>query len=202
MGSEIARLLLLAAATLTVTACDAGDKGKTATPQASAGFGAASAAADNSAKINSIDRSHAGTVAPTVAFERKPGIKTSLAAFKGQRVLVNLWATWCAPCIAEMPALDTLAAAQKGKLTVLPISQDMEGWKAVNGFFKPGKFKTLQPVLDQPGSFAEAMKARGLPMSVLYDDKGREVWRVAGTLKWGSPEVMAAVLNAKRSSRA
>jgi len=48
-------------------------------------------------------------------------------------------------------------------------------------------------MLDQPGSFAEALKARGLPMSVPYDAQGREVWRVAGTLKWGSPEVLAAL---------
>jgi thiol-disulfide isomerase/thioredoxin len=143
--------------------------------------------------INSIDRSQAGTPAPKLMFEVTPGKKTSLAAFKGRRVLVNLWATWCAPCIAEMPDLDRLAAAKGAKLLVIPLSQDMEGWQAVNKFFKPGKFKTLKPMLDQPGSFAEKIGARGLPMSVLYDEKGREVWRVAGTLKWGSAEVSAAL---------
>ncbi len=196
MGSEIARLLLIGGAMTIVTACDGGEKGNTPAPQASAMYGAASAATATAVKgaaINSIDRSFAGTPAPAVAFERKPGAKTSMAAFRGKRVLVNLWATWCAPCIAEMPALDTLAAARAGKLVILPISQDMEGWQAVNGFFKPGKFKTLQPMLDQPGSYAEALKARGLPISVLYDEKGREVWRVAGTLKWNSPEVAAAL---------
>ena len=92
-----------------------------------------------------------------------------------------------------MPDLDKLAAAKGAKLLVLPLSQDMEGWQAVTKFFKPGKFKSLQPMLDQPGSFAEKIGARGLPMSVLYDEKGREVWRVAGTLKWGSAEVAAAL---------
>jgi thiol-disulfide isomerase/thioredoxin len=191
MGVEIARLLLAASVAVTLTACDGGDKGKTAVPQAS-GLSSAAQAAPAPA-INIIDRSHAGTPAPKVAFERKGGAKASLADFRGKPVLVNLWATWCAPCIAEMPDLDRLAAAQKGKLLVLPISQDMEGWQAVNGFFKPGRFKTLVPVLDQPGSFAEAMKARGLPMSILYDAQGREVWRVAGTLKWTSAEVAAAL---------
>jgi thiol-disulfide isomerase/thioredoxin len=200
MGVEIARLLLAASVAVTLTACDAGDKGNAASPQASgalsdpqaSGIGSAAAAATPPA-INTIDRSHAGSPAPKVMFEKKGGGKTSIAAFKGQRVLVNLWATWCAPCIAEMPDLDRMAAAKAGKLLVLPLSQDMEGWKAVDGFFKPGKFKVLVPMLDQPGSFAEALKARGLPMSVLYDAQGREVWRVAGTLKWGSPEVMAAL---------
>lgn len=144
--------------------------------------------------INTIDRSHAGEAAPKVMFETSPdGRKTSLADYRGRRVLVNLWATWCAPCLAEMPELDALAAAKKGKVTVLPLSQDMEGWPAVKKFFRPGRFQTLVPVLDQPGSFAERIGARGLPMSVLYDEKGREVWRVAGTLKWGTPEVRAAL---------
>jgi thiol-disulfide isomerase/thioredoxin len=144
--------------------------------------------------VNTIDRSHAGEAAPKVMFEKSPtGEKASLADYRGRRVLVNLWATWCAPCLAEMPELDALAAAKKGKVVVLPLSQDMEGWQAVKKFFKPGRFQTLVPVLDQPGSFAERIGARGLPMSILYDEKGREVWRVAGTLKWATPEVRAAL---------
>lgn len=181
MGVEIARLLIAGMALISVSACEAGDKGKAAAPQASA------------ARINSIDRSHAGSPAPDVVFEKTPGVEARLADFRGQRVLVNLWATWCAPCLAEMPALDGLAAAKAGKLLILPISQDIEGWRAVNKFFKPGRFKTLTPLLDQPGSFAERMGARGLPMSILYDAQGREVWRVAGTLNWGSAEVAAAL---------
>ncbi len=190
MRSEIASLLLLAGTALMLTGCDAGDKGNYAEPQASGLSGAASGATP---PVNTIDRSHAGSPAPSVAFESRAGVKTSMAALKGKRVLVNLWATWCAPCIAEMPALDALATGQKGRVMVLPISQDMEGWPAVNGFFKPGKFKALQPALDQPGSFSEAIKARGLPMSVLYDDKGKEVWRVNGALKWESAQVQAAL---------
>ncbi len=190
MGVEIEKLLLLASAALALAACDAGDTRNPAASQAS-GYGAARAA--SAPVINAIDRSHAGSPAPTTPFEKHGGKKSDMAQFRGQRVLVNLWATWCAPCIAEMPDLDRLAAARKGKLLVLPISQDMEGWQVVDRFFRPGRFATLTPVLDQPGSFAEAMKARGLPMSILYDEKGREIWRVAGTLKWNSPEVLAAL---------
>ena len=130
MGVEIARLLLATGLLVTCTACEAGDKGNAAAPQASAKLA-----------LNTIDRSKAGTPAPNVSFEVKPGVKATMARFKGQKVLVNLWATWCAPCIAEMPELDALAAAEKGKVLVIPLSQDLEGWKAVNGFFKPGKFK-------------------------------------------------------------
>ena len=174
--------LLWSVTALALAACDAGgDTGKVATPQASA------------ARLNTIDRSHAGTAAPAVKFETRDGKAATLADFKGKRVLVNLWATWCAPCIAEMPELDQMARAKGAALTVLPISQDMEGWRAVEPFFAKRKFTTLVARLDQPGAFAEAVKARGLPVSILYDEKGREVWRVAGTLKWLSPEVMAAL---------
>lgn len=180
MGNRIIALAMLAGASVIVAA-----PGSTAT---------AAPAAAAKPPINTIDRSHAGAAAPKVMFEISPdGKKASLADYRGRRVLVNLWATWCAPCLAEMPELDALAAAKKGKLVVLPLSQDMEGWQAVKKFFKPGRFQTLVPLLDQPGSFAEKMGARGLPMSVLYDEKGREVWRVVGTLKWGTPEVRAAL---------
>lgn len=187
-GVEITRLLLVASVAVTLTACDRGDKGNAAASQAS--YGAAQAAA---LPINVIDRSHAGSPAPTLAFENRGGGKASMADFKGKRVLVNLWATWCAPCIAEMPALDALAVRTKGKLTVLPISQDATGWGVVDKFFKAKKFVALEPKLDKDSEWADALKARGLPMSVLYDEKGREVWRVAGTLDWGSAKVEAAL---------
>ena len=172
-----------------LVACDAapGDKGKAAAPQAS------TPAAPAPAKVGAIDRSHAGEAAPTVAFERRGGASASLAAFAGKPVLVNLWATWCVPCLAEMPDLDALARAQAGRLVVLPVSQDLEGWPAVDKFFAAGRFKALQPVLDQPGNFAVALGARGLPLSILYGPDGRERWRVNGPLKWTSPEVAAEI---------
>jgi thiol-disulfide isomerase/thioredoxin len=183
MGLKIATILLALGAAATLAACDRGDKGKPAAPQATA---AADAAKAGAAGLSTIDRSHAGTPAPDISFEWHGGEKVSVAAFKGQKVLVNLWATWCAPCVAEMPKLDRLAASRRGKMVVLPISQDMEGWIAVNKFFTEGKFNTLQPYVDQPGSYAESIKAKGLPMSILYDEKGREVWRIAGTPDWNA----------------
>ncbi len=143
--------------------------------------------------LSKLDRSHAGTAAPTTPFEAHGGKATSLAAFRGHPVLVNLWATWCAPCKAEMPELDALAKARAGKLTVLPISADLEGWRAVDKYFVPGKFAHLTPYLDQPGNLPQGYEAKGLPVSILYDARGREVWRVNGPLKWLSPEVAAAI---------
>ena len=179
-------------ALLAVAGCEAGDTGKGEALQASEG-----AATAEAPPINSIDRRFVGSMAPEVSMERAPGeavtLAEVLAANKGKRVLVNLWATWCPPCLAEMPELDQLAADEAASLAVVPVSQDMEGWQAVNGFFAPGKFKTLVPLLDQPGSLGERLKARGLPISVLYEADGREVWRVAGVPDWGSAEVRAAI---------
>ena len=191
MGIEIARLLLAIGAAATLAACDGGDKGKTAAPQATAA--AKPAAGAGPAKLNAIDRSHAGTPAPDIAFERHGGDTARLADFRGQKVLVNLWATWCAPCVAEMPQLDRLAGARRGKVAVLPISQDMEGWLAVNKFFTEGKFNALEPYVDQPGSFAETLKVKGLPVSILYDEAGKEIWRIAGTPDWNDLAIKGVV---------
>jgi thiol-disulfide isomerase/thioredoxin len=179
------RKMMLMAAALTLAACDKAEAPKAETAAA------ANPAAPAQAAINTIDRSHAGEPGPAaVSWEMKGGAKQSLADHKGMKMLVNLWATWCAPCIAEMPALDKLAG--EVPVMVLPISQDMEGWQAVDKFWGK-KFKNIDSVLDQPGSFAEAVKARGLPVTILYDEQGREVWRVAGTLDWGSAEVRKAI---------
>ncbi len=160
---------------------------------ATKGNAKASQPASKALKLSVIDRSHAGEMAPPIPFEAKGGKVTSVAAFKGKPVLVNLWATWCVPCRAEMPELDALAKARGAKLTVLAISEDLEGWRGVDKFFTPGKFANLAPYLDQPGNYAVKMGATGLPLSILYGADGREKWRVNGPLKWGSAEVAAAM---------
>ena len=139
-----------------------------------------------------LDRSHAGAAAPGATFVDKAGGKHRIAEFAGRPVLVNLWATWCAPCIAEMPALDRLAT-QPGAPRVIAVSQDLAGWRAVDRFFAPGKFKAVTPYLDRDNALPLAYRAAGLPISVLYDAAGKEVWRVAGPLEWDKlgPAVLA-----------
>ena len=171
-------LIGLLLVTASLSGCDAppsADTQKPATPQPGA--------------AGVIDRSQSGKAGPTVRFEAQGGKTLSLADFRGTPVLVNLWATWCAPCVTEMPAIDRLAKRAGGRLMILPISEDMEGWKAVNGFFKPGRFAALTPYLDQPTDFALAVGATGLPVNILYDAEGREVWRVNGPLEWDDPRV-------------
>jgi thiol-disulfide isomerase/thioredoxin len=185
-------LLAAMASALALAGCNQGAPARTAPAEENAAKlapGAATPAAV--APINAIDRSHAGEPGPGVVWEMQGGTKQRLSDHKGMKMLVNLWATWCAPCIAEMPALDKLAG--EVPVMVLPISQDMEGWQAVDKFWGKDKFKNIETGLDQPGSYAEAIKARGLPVTILYDEEGKEIWRVSGTLDWGSAEVRKAI---------
>ena len=147
-------------------------------------------------KLGQIDRSHAGEPVPPIAVEAQGGATTTVAALVAgahRPVLVNLWATWCVPCRAEMPALDALARAKAARLLVLPVSEDLEGWRAVAKVFTPAKYPSLTTWVDQPGNYAVKLGVAGLPVSILYGADGRERWRVNGPLKWGSAEVAAAL---------
>ncbi len=130
-----------------------------------------------------IDRSHKGEAAPATAFKAPDGKPLTLADFKGKPVLLNLWATWCAPCIAEMPQLDALAAREAGKLQVLTVSQDLEGAAKVTPFFAKGGYKALKPYLDDQAALSTGFQAN-LPTTILYDSTGHEVWRYSGGQDW------------------
>lgn len=132
-----------------------------------------------------LDRSHAGTPAPDVTFEDPQGRPVTMAAFRGRTVLVNLWATWCGPCIVEMPALDTLAAREGDDLLVLTLSQDMNGRQKVTDFFAARNFTTIEPYLDPRLDFMMSLRVDTLPTTILYDAEGKEVWRMTGLAEWG-----------------
>ncbi len=133
-----------------------------------------------------LDRSQAGSAAPATAFEDPDGAPASFADFRGRPLLVNLWATWCGPCIAEMPTLDALAAREKERLQVLTVSQDLDGRAKVEAFFAKQGYRTLDTWLDPQMALMEALKVDTLPTTLLYDARGREVWRVTGIEDWES----------------
>ncbi|WP_353203223.1 TlpA disulfide reductase family protein [Sphingomonas sp.] len=152
---------------------------------------AAPPAPSASTEESKIDRSHKGEAAPTLSFEAPDGKPTTLTAFKGKPLLVNLWATWCGPCVKEMPTLDAAAAT----IAVVPISQDKDR-ATVAAFFAKQKFARLQPYLDQKIGFSIAYEA-SLPMSILFDSSGKEVWRTTGGMDWTSAAAKAALAEAK-----
>jgi thiol-disulfide isomerase/thioredoxin len=107
--------------------------------------------------------------------------------FRGRPVLVNLWATWCGPCVVEMPSLDALAARAGPGLEILAISQDLDGRRKVTDFFAAHRFSRLEPYLDPQMQLMPALGLDTLPTTILYDSHGREVWRMTGMADWQSP---------------
>jgi thiol-disulfide isomerase/thioredoxin len=142
-------------------------------------------------KAGAVDRSRAGSGAPDVKFENPDGEATSLAEFRGKPVLLNLWATWCAPCVKELPTLDALQLREGDKLQVLTVSQDMEGREKVEAFLAKGKYRGLEAWLDPEMALMTQLGVSTLPTTILYDAQGREVWRVAGDKDWAGAEAAA-----------
>ena len=139
-----------------------------------------------------LDRSHAGTPAPAFAFEDPDGKPVTMAAFRGRPVLVNLWATWCPPCIVEMPSLDALAVREGDALQVVALSQDLDGRALVTRFFGERDFRALEANLDPQMQFMSTLKLGTLPTTILYDAEGKEVWRMVGIADWESERVAFA----------
>ena len=160
--------------------------------------GAAPAAApDNGVdEIGTLDRSHAGEAAPAIQFQNAERQLVSLANFRGRPVLLNLWATWCAPCVTEMPTLDRLAERSGYRLEVVTVSQDLDGAAKVDPYFQRANFRRLQPYLDPQFRLGTHYRAN-LLTTILYDSGGREVWRMFGGMDWTSPTARTLIDEAR-----
>ncbi|WP_404336185.1 TlpA family protein disulfide reductase [Sphingomonas sp. MMS12-HWE2-04] len=154
-----------------------------------------STAAPAAASGGTLDRSHKGEAAPDIGFTDLAAKKTSLADFRGKPVLLNLWATWCVPCIREMPTLDALAG-KAGGITVIALSQDLKGEEKVAPFFAKAKYQHLKPYLDIDAAFSTTMQAN-LPTTILYDAAGKEVWRMSGDYDWVGAPAAALIAEAR-----
>ena len=110
-----------------------------------------------------------------------------LSEFAGKNVVLNLWATWCVPCVAELPALAEFSrrAATEG-IVVIPLSSDMGGADAVRKFYAARGLTGLPIWLDPKGDAARAWGARGFLMTLLIDRQGRERARVEGSVDWAA----------------
>ena len=137
-----------------------------------------------------VDRSQAGKPAPDVVFSDPDGGEISMADFRGVPVLVNLWATWCAPCVKELPTLDALAErhAVDGQLGVVAVSQDIGPQASVSAFLEKLKVDDLGAYHDPKMGLSGALGVQVMPTTILYDASGKEVWRYVGDLDWNGPE--------------
>lgn len=113
----------------------------------------------------------------------------TLSSFKGQGLVVNFWATWCAPCVAEMPSLDRLAKKLDGSgVRVLVISEDRNAQQKVPRFFTKTGIENLEFHYDVRGALSNAFDVTGLPTTLLIDASGREVKRIKGATEWDTDE--------------
>lgn len=130
--------------------------------------------------------------APATAFTIEDGSKRTLADFRGKIVLLNFWATWCGPCVREMPSLERLHNALGGKdFTVIALSEDRKGWEKIAPFQKEIGLTTLPLFHDTGSKMMFAAKTRGLPTTILIGRDGNELGRLTGPAEWDSEEAKA-----------
>jgi len=132
--------------------------------------------------------------APALAFKDKDNADANLDAFKGKVVLVNFWATWCIPCVKEMPSLNRLAEKLGNeKFAVVALSLDGPSRPKVEPFIKSRNLDHLQVFFDTQKKSYGALNIAVLPTTVLIDAQGREVGRLQGDAEWDTPEAEALV---------
>ena len=143
-----------------------------------------------------IDRSHKGQGLPSYAVQNEKEAFVPLSNYLGRPLLLNLWATWCAPCVKELPQLDALAGKAPGGLRVLAVSQDLEGLAKVKPFLAERGIRHLPLLYDDQAKVSMGM-AVNLPTTILYDSQGNEVWRTSGERDWTSAETAKLLAEAR-----
>lgn len=125
-----------------------------------------------------------------VKFKNPDGGDFDLSKFKGGPVLVNLWASWCAPCIKELPTLQKLEESHNvdGALGVIAVSQDMAPQGSVEVFLAERDLGRFAAFHDADMKLTDALGIHIMPTTILYDAQGKEVWRFVGDLDWTSDE--------------
>jgi thiol-disulfide isomerase/thioredoxin len=133
----------------------------------------------------------APVAAPALKFTDASGRPLTLANYKGHVLVVNLWATWCGPCVDELPTLAALAGEVEtfGGL-VLPISIDTNGAKAVEPFFGLHGITNLPVLLDPSGNNLDVLGTQGVPVTLVINSQGQLAARVDGAVNWDTPRVL------------
>lgn len=138
--------------------------------------------------LSPLKREFAAKIEPPAAFLDGAGRSRSLASFRGRIVILNLWATWCAPCVRELPALGRLSAAvPPGRFAVVAVNAGREDAAATARFLKAHGAGNLAVYRDPDLALLQVFGAQGLPFSVVIDSEGREIARASGPLDWDDP---------------
>ena len=129
---------------------------------------------------------------PDLVFKDSAGSEVNLSKWQGRVVLLNLWATWCAPCRKEMPTLNEVQKQLGSKdFEVVALSVDRKGLEASSAFLKDTGADALGLYVDETTKSLGDVQALGLPVTLLIDRKGREIGRLLGPAEWNSAEAMA-----------
>lgn len=147
------------------------------------------------ASLPPVSPAGSGEPAPPTAFKDAAGKDVTLADFKGKVVVMNLWATWCAPCRKEMPTLAALAALENGHpVKVLPVSVDTAAkTEAAKAFIAANAPLDFHQDAGPNLPFALKPVAEGFPTTIIFDKTGRERVRMAGELDWSGPKVRRVI---------
>jgi thiol-disulfide isomerase/thioredoxin len=150
-----------------------------------------------------VGRFATGEMARLVALDAPPplpmrslrdanGAETTLAAYQGEVIVLNLWATWCAPCVEEMPTLGAVQRRFGDRLRVIPVSVDGEGQRVrAQEQLAALSENSLPFLIDISRGVLFDVQAPGMPVTIIYDRSGREVARLAGGADWDGPEAVA-----------
>lgn len=133
-------------------------------------------------------------VVPDMVFNNDKGEQLTIQNWRGKVVLLNLWATWCAPCREEMPALSALQKQMgSSDFEVVAVSVDRKGAEASSAFLIENGVTDLNLYVDKSAQILDDAQAIGLPTTLLIDRQGREIGRMAGPAKWTDPEALALI---------
>jgi thiol-disulfide isomerase/thioredoxin len=173
----------------TQAACQGREEAIARVDAAARGEVAAMLAADDSRSLGDL------------VFTGPDGEPMAMADLSGKTLLVNLWATWCAPCVKELPTLDTLAKRTDGQLGVIAISQDMAPQGSVRAFLEKLEVGSLGAYHDDQMALSGSLDVQVLPTTILFDAEGREVWRYIGDFDWSGEEASRLLAEAGADGR-
>ena len=124
-----------------------------------------------------------------IVFKDSSGEDVSLDDFKGKLLILNFWATWCAPCRKEMPSLDSLQSNSNfDNLKIFPINLGQENFSKSDSFFKEIGIQNLDIYFDAPITLAKKLSLRGVPTTILFNKKGEEFGRIMGSIDFNDPD--------------
>ncbi|MCB8883287.1 TlpA family protein disulfide reductase [Acidisoma cellulosilytica] len=152
------------------------------------------AEAQSLGSLDALTRLPSGATLPTIQFFTPDNQKLTLAHYRGKGVVLNLWATWCGPCVAELPTLDRMAGALASQnIVVLPVSSDAGGAAPVQSFYDSHGIDSLPILLDPGGAILQSWHVPGIPLTVIFDRNGHPRAKLLGATDWSTPQALALV---------